>query len=313
MMPDYTELMDAETWAFIDRTNAFYPPQAIDWSISRSRETYDRMARAFHVGHPPGVNVGTTAIETPTHAIPIRIYSVERSDSSATILYFHGGGFALGGLDSHDDVCAEICAATGLTVVSVAYRLVPDHVATAALDDAIAAHDWVSVELKRPVLLAGDSAGGNIAACLANHVALLGRRPKGQVLIYPQLGADFDKGSYVTHAQAPLLSIQEVIFFQNLRAGGIDCSADLRVTPLAGDSFSHLPPTFIFTAQCDPLSSDGEAYYERLRADGVWVSWHEEEGLPHGYLRARHSVSRARAAMERIVQAILTLAGSKNA
>lgn len=308
MTPDYTRLIDAETWDFINRTNSFYPPEAVDWSIERNREVYDRMAQAFHAGRPPGIAVETTAVETPSHAIPIRIYSAEGGNGRATILYFHGGGFVLGGLDSHDDVCAEFCATTGLTVVSVDYRLAPEHKGTAALEDAIAAYGWVTAGLGHPVVLAGDSAGGNLAACLADHEGKEGRRPIGQVLIYPLLGADFDKGSYLTHAHAPLLTTRDVIYYRGMRTGGIDCSADPRFTPLAGSSFGHLPPTYVFTAQCDPLSSDGEIYCNRLRAEGVPASWHEEEGLPHSFLRARNTALRARAAMERITRALSTLA-----
>lgn len=313
MTPDYARLIDAETWAFIDRTNAFYPPEAVDWPIERNREVYDRMARAFHAGRPPGIAVETTAIETPTHMIPIRIYAAERCDDRATILYFHGGGFVLGSLDSHDDVCAELCAATGLTVVSIDYRLAPEHTGTAALEDAIAAYGWVAAGLGRPVLLAGDSAGGNLAACLAHHAGAEGHRPLGQVLIYPLLGAEFDKGSYLTHARAPLLTTQDVVAYRDMRSGGTDRSADPRFTPLAAARFGHLPPTFVFTAQCDPLSSDGETYCSRLRAEGVEAFWHEEEGLPHSFLRARNMAPRARAAMERITRALVTLAGGARA
>ena len=313
MTPDYTRLIDAETWDFINRTNAFYPPEAVDWPIERNREVYDRMAQAFHAGRPAGIAVETMVVETPSHAIPIRIYSAGHGNDRATILYFHGGGFVLGGLDSHDDVCAEFCAATGLTVVSVDYRLAPEHGGTAALEDAIAAYDWVTAGLERPVVLAGDSAGGNLAACLADHVGREGRGPIGQVLVYPLLGADIDKGSYLTHAEAPLLTTRDVLYYRDVRSGGIDCSNDPRFTPLASSSFRHLPPTVVFTAQCDPLSSDGEVYCNRLGAEGVQASWHEEVGLPHSFLRARGMSSRARAAMERITQALSALAADGQA
>ena len=125
-MADYSKLIDAETWAFIDRTNSFYPPDAVDHSVEEQRRTYDRMCREFHAGQPEGVSAETTASDTPTHAIPIRIYRNARADDAAVVLYFHGGGFILGGLDSHDDVCAEICQRTGYEVVSVDYRLVPE-------------------------------------------------------------------------------------------------------------------------------------------------------------------------------------------
>jgi acetyl esterase len=108
-MTDYSKLIDAETWAFIERTNSFYPADAVEQSVGEQRHTYDSMCRAFHAGHPQGVTATDTAIGTPTHRMPIRIYRNARPDDAAMVLYFHGGGFILGGLDSHDDVCAEIC------------------------------------------------------------------------------------------------------------------------------------------------------------------------------------------------------------
>ena len=117
-MTDYRKLIDAETWAFIERTNAYYPPDATDY-VAKQRAVYDRMCREFFAGYPEGVTADTFAIDTRTHSIPVRLYRRLNPDASATVLYFHGGGFILGGLDSHDDVCAELCARTGYDVVSV--------------------------------------------------------------------------------------------------------------------------------------------------------------------------------------------------
>jgi acetyl esterase len=184
---DYAKLIDAETWAFIERTNSWYPPDTIDYTIAEQRSIYDRMCRAFFVGYPEGVSAETTAIATPTHAIPIRIYRSATPDASAMVLYLHGGGFILGGLDSHDDVCAELCGRTGYEVVSVDYRLAPEHVHPAAFDDARAAFEWAAATYARPILLAGDSAGGNLAAALAHATRGHRHAPVGQVLIHSYL------------------------------------------------------------------------------------------------------------------------------
>jgi len=130
MATDYSTLIDDETWAFIDRINSFYPPEAVDLPIEKNREIYDRMSREFHAGHPGGVTTETTAIAGATHDIPIRIYRAETTKAAAVVLYFHGGGFILGDLDSHDDICADLCAGTGYPVVSVDYRLAPKHLDT---------------------------------------------------------------------------------------------------------------------------------------------------------------------------------------
>jgi len=305
-MTDYTKLIDAETWAFIERTNSYYPPDTIDYTIAEQREIYDRMCREFFAGYPEGVVVETSAIETPTHDIPIRIYR-SAPQPAATVLYIHGGGFILGGLDSHDDVCAELCARTGYEVVSVDYRLAPEHLHPAAFDDAMSAFAWVASTRDRPTLLCGDSAGGNLCAAVAHATRGRAKRPVGQVLIYPGLGGDRSKGSYVTHAEAPMLTMRDLEFYKHIRTGGADRAGDVTLSPLADTDFANLPPTVLITAQCDPLSSDGETYRDRIIAAGGRATWFEEPGLVHGYLRARHTVGRARESFTRIVDAIAAL------
>jgi acetyl esterase len=307
-MTDYKTLIDAETWAFIERTNSYYPPDTIDYTIEQQREIYDRMCREFFAGYPQGVTAETTAIATPTHDIPIRIYRMPApEEAAATVLYFHGGGFILGGLDSHDDVCAELCARTGHEVVSVDYRLAPEHVHPAAFDDAVSAFEWAATTYRRPILLCGDSAGGNLAAAVSHATRGHARKPVGQVLIYAGLFGDRSKGSYVTHAEAPMLTTRDIEFYKHIRTGGADRTGDITLSPLADADFAYLPPTVLITAECDPLSSDGEAYRDRIVAAGGRAYWFEEPGLVHGYLRARHMVGRARSSFTRIVDAVSAL------
>ncbi|KRB34372.1 esterase [Mesorhizobium sp. Root695] len=302
-MTDYKTLIDAETWAFIERTNSYYPPDTIDYTIAQQRGIYDRMCSEFFAGYPEGIAVETSAIATPTHDIPIRTYRSARQ-AAATVLYFHGGGFILGGLDSHDDVCAELCAGTSHEVVSVDYRLAPEHLHPAAFDDVMSAFEWAATAYRHPILLCGDSAGGNLAAAVSHATRGHPRKPIGQVLIYPGLGGDRLKGSYVTHAEAPMLTMRDLEFYKHIRTGGQDRSGDATLAPLADTDFSNLPPTVLITAQCDPLSSDGETYRDLIIAAGGRAAWFEEPGLVHGYLRARHTVGRARASFTRIAGAI---------
>ncbi|TPI24540.1 alpha/beta hydrolase [Mesorhizobium sp. B3-2-1] len=306
-MTDYKTLIDAETWAFIERTNSYYPPDTIDYTIAQQREIYDRMCREFFAGYPQGVAAETTAITTPSHNIPIRIYRNATPDHAAMVLYIHGGGFILGGLDSHDDVCAELCGRTGHEVVSVDYRLAPEHLHPAAFDDAMSAFEWAAGSYDRPVVLCGDSAGGNLCAAVAHATRGHAKKPIGQVLIYPGLGGDRSRGSYVRHAEAPMLTVRDLEFYKHIRTGGVDQTGDITLSPLADADFANLPPTVLITAECDPLSSDGEAYRDRIVAAGGRAAWFEEPGLVHGYLRARHSVGRARASFTRIVDAVATL------
>jgi acetyl esterase len=305
-MTDYKKLIDAETWAFIERTNSYYPPDTIDYTIAQQRQIYDRMCREFFAGYPEGVAVETSAIATPTHDIPIRIYR-SAPQAAATVLYVHGGGFILGGLDSHDDVCAELCARTGYEVVSVDYRLAPEHLHPAAFDDVMSAFEWAVSTYDCPILLCGDSAGGNLCAAVSHATRGHVKKPVGQVLIYPGLGGDRSRGSYVTHAEAPMLTTRDLEFYKNIRTGGLDGTGDITLSPVADADFANLPPAVLITAECDPLSSDGEAYRDRVVAAGGRAYWFEEPGLVHGYLRARHTVGRARASFTRIADAVAAL------
>jgi acetyl esterase len=306
-MTDYQKLIDAETWAFIDRTNSYYPPDTIDYTIDQQREIYNRMCREFFAGYPEGVSAETKEISLPDRKIPIRRYRAMRYDAHAMVLYLHGGGFVVGGLESHDDVCAEICHRTGYEVVSVDYRLAPEHKHPASYDDCRAAFDWAANVYDLPILLAGDSAGGNLAAAVAHHTRNHPKKPIGQVLIYPGLGGDMGRGSYIRHAEAPMLTVRDLNFYKDIRTGGKDVSKDATFAPLADRDFANLPPTIVITAGCDPLSSDGETYRDRIMAAGGKAWWHEEAGLVHGYLRARHSVARARESFSRIIDAIKAL------
>lgn len=303
-MTDYGTLIDAETWAFIERTNSFYPPETTSFTIHEQRAVYDRLCRAFFAGYPAGVTAETTAIRTPAHAVPIRIYRSATPDPAAVVLYCHGGGFILGGLDSHDDLCAELCDRTGYELVSVDYRLAPEHLHPAPLDDAIAVLEWATSNYGRPVVVVGDASGGTLAAGLSHVTRGSHNVPVGQVLVYPGLGGDVTRSSYVRHANAPMLALRDVLYYYDIRGGRPEDPTRL---PLLDTDFSRLPPTVIVTAECDPLSSDGESYRDRIRAAGGRAWWHEEPGLVHSYLRGRHMIRRAAESFARIADAVVML------
>ena len=303
--PDYATLIDAETWDFIRRTDSYYPPETATFSVDRQRDIYDTMCRAFFQGYPAGV----TATDRSFGGVPCRLYP----GAGGTVVYFHGGGFVVGGLHSHDDVCAEIRSVTGLTVVSVDYRLCPEHPHPAAYDDSVAATKAVYAEFGGPLVLAGDSAGGNLAAAVAASVGRNGGcGVVGQVLIYPGLGGDMNAGSYMTHAKAPMLSRDDVIYYMGVRfglaPGDTTRPDDVTATPLLDRDFSGLPPTLAIAAECDPLSDDCAAYAGRIAAAGGKARAVMEPGLVHGYLRARTTVGRAQESFDRITGAIAAMA-----
>lgn len=292
--PDYQSLIDAPTWDFIHRTNSSYPPDTASLSIANQRAIYDRMCRVFFRGYPEGV----TAEDRVIAGVPCRIYP----GAGPAVVYLHGGGFVVGGLHSHDDVCAEIRARTGLQVVAVDYRLSPEHLHPAALNDCCAVIRQIGAE--GPVILAGDSAGANLAAAASHLLRGSGVTILGQVLIYPGLGGDPDAGSYLIHAHAPMLTRDDVLFYKDIRHGGPPPADDPTVNPLSDSDFSGLPPTLAIAAECDPLADDAAAYAARVQAAGGRAHAVTEPGLVHGYLRARASVPRAAASFDRIITAL---------
>ncbi len=298
---DYERLIDEETWAFIRRTAESYPDDAVDLSIEDQRKVYDTMCQDFRQPRPEGVMVQ----DLSANGVPVRLYTA--GQPTRTVVYFHGGGFVVGGLDSHDDVCAEICAQTGYRVVAVDYRLCPEHVHPAQFQDCWAATNWAAEEFGDPMILAGDSAGGNLAASVAHHARGRLENILGQVLVYPGLGGDTSKGSYIEHAHAPLLTLQDIKFYETVRCGGPAPSGDPSFAPLQDTDFSSLPPTVVITADCDPLRDDGSDYCAAIQSAGGRAEWINEPGLVHGYLRARTSVKRAADSFERISIAIEAL------
>ena len=287
-MPDYSQIIDKPTWDFIRATEAHFPPDAVGLSLADQRAVYDRMCAAFRKPRPQGLPVTDLTLA----GVPCRAYGA----GPVTVVYAHGGGFVVGGLESHDDVCAEFAVAARARVVSVDYRLAPEHPHPAAYQDMLA----VARALPGPLVLAGDSAGGTLVASVAH--ALRGRADlRGLLLIYPALGGDRSRGSYVSHAEAPMLTTADVRWYAATRHGGAEPEApDVTVGALHDSDFGGLPPVVVASAACDPLADDGRDYAARITAAGGRAEWLLDEGLVHGWLRARHSVPRARAAFDRL-------------
>lgn len=300
----YETRLDPALWAYVDAVNAWYPPEIIGLPIDKQRAVYDRMSRAFHQGRPAGVKASDGLIAAAGRDILVRRYQRAGKAAKAMVVYYHGGGFILGGLESHDDICAELCDGTGFDVLSVDYRLAPEHLHPAAFDDAVTAFEWAAAATDLPLVLCGESAGGNLAAAVAQATRNHARAAIGQVLIYPELGGDESAGSYVEHAEAPLLSVADIAFYHDVRSARRQSLDDPTFSPLRDTDFSDLPPTVIVTAECDPLSSDGEIYRDRILASGGKARWHEEPRLVHSFLRARTTVPAAAEAFARIVAAV---------
>jgi len=283
---------DPEVLRFIEETDAVYPAEANTASAEDSRYYYDLLCDAFRKPRPDGVET----VDEEVEGVPVRHYRLLGGDPSGCILYLHGGGFVVGSLESHDDVCAELCDQTGFDVVAADYRLAPEHVYPDQLDDTHAVWTFVQERYQKTVV-AGDSAGGNLAAALCLRMRRLGGpMPGGMVLIYPGLGGDKSLDSYTENANAPMLSTRDCHFYFDLYSGSDQdkVQTDPELAPLQAAEFSGLPPTFVVSADIDPLRDDGRVFVERLQETGQFAEWRNEPELVHGYLRARHSSKRAR-------------------
>jgi acetyl esterase len=209
------------------------------------------------------------------------------------VIYFHGGGFVFGSPDTHALVTAALAARIPAAVVSVDYRLAPEHRFPAAFDDCYAALDRVAEAAgeygidPRRIAVAGDSAGANLAAAVALAARdRRGPRLSAQALVYGIFDTDFDRPSYREHADAPFLTRAAMIDFVGIYLGGPTASDDPYVAPMAAASHAGLPPTFIAAAGIDPLRDDSADYADRLRGAGVAVAHRCAPDLIHGYLRA---------------------------
>lgn len=317
--PDYELLIDQEVWAFIRDTHDVYANTATSAesdskpSVTEQRQLYNALCRKFARAVPASVSFSDSSICTPEWTVPIRRYSTDYRPAHALLMYFHGGGFVLGDLNSHHEICAELCAATHMPVTSVDYRLSPEHKHPAAFYDCI--ESILHEAAQNPdlsLILCGDSAGANLAAAAAHQLrqSPIASRIVGQLLIYPELGGNREAGSYLYHADAPMLSSAEIEDFLLARAAGELPINDVRFSPLQDSDFTRLPKTVVFVAECDPLADDGRNYCDAITGAGGSAKLHYEKGLVHGYLRARYSCARAAASFQAMIDELNSIAVS---
>jgi acetyl esterase len=217
---------------------------------------------------------------------PARLY-VPRGEGGGLLLLFHGGGFVVGDLDTHDNTCRFLAAHSGARVLAVDYRRAPEHRFPAAADDAWAAFLDAVERAPDPdrVAVGGDSAGGNLAAGVAQRAAAEGGPgPAFQLLFYPWLDLSSKRGSYRLFGDGFFLTEGELDWYASHYLGGADDALDARCSPLLGDVGAAVAPAHIVTAGFDPLRDEGEEYAERLRAAGVHVTLRREAGLIHGFV-----------------------------
>lgn len=309
----YATLEDAGIRQFMMACDEAYPADAIDLPVASQRKLYDALCSRFSMPYPPGLSV----IDDRVDGVALRVYRPDTADNPPLLIYLHGGGFVVGNLDSHASICAEIADQAGVGVIAVDYRLAPEHRFPAAFDDC-----WAAVAASRRLaadhrldaarlVIAGDSAGGNLTAATCLRARDCGGPTiRGQVLIYPGLGGDMTKGSYIQHAQAPGLPAEDIHFYHESYLGppAHPNHANKYAVPLLETDYSRLPPAFIVAAEWDPLRDDAFDYAARLKAAGGVAHVRHEPLLVHAFLRARHMSDPAAESFAAITAAARSLA-----
>ncbi|WP_431032584.1 alpha/beta hydrolase [Streptomyces sp. P6-2-1] len=232
---------------------------------------------------------------TYADGVPVRIYTPDEAERHGLLLYFHGGAFFLGSLDTHDHLARSLAEATGLKVVSVGYRRAPEHAFPAGLDDCWTAVRRAAAARERlgwdggTFAVAGDSSGGTFAAAVAARAHDEGwDLITHQVLYYPSLDLDFDEERYASLRENAVGNGLETAGLKPFNAFYVDSGADPadpRVSPAKRADLSGLPPALVVTAECDPLRDEGEAYGRRLADAGVEAKVRRYAGAGHGFVQ----------------------------
>jgi acetyl esterase len=252
--------------------------------------------------------------------VPVRVYTPHAAigGDAPLLVWLHGGGWVIGDLDTADAVARALANRSGAVVVSVGYRLAPEHKAPAALDDALAALTWavenaelLGVDASR-VAVGGDSAGGNLAAVLCQRVRdEYGPDIDFQLLVYPVVDCTLSQPSIEENAEGYFLTKETVAWFVGHYLGGVD-PMDPSVSPLYADSFAGLPPALVITAEFDPLRDEGEAYAAAMREAGVAVESVRYDGQVHGFFAMAALLDDAKLAIDRAGAAVrAALAGAR--
>ena len=283
--------LDLATQVLASLEERFAPPTALDADAAQLRREADRV---MPIGMPKRTDVYVTDRTIPGpdgNTIAIRVYQRLNGDSDRpAIVYFHGGGWVVGNLDTHDGTCRYIAASAGCVVVSVDYRLAPEHPFPAAPEDSIAAYAWVlehapqlGIDPER-VGVMGDSAGGNLAAVVAQQAAPRGlTRPKLQCLVYPATDMSLDSPSHHAFAKGFVLSHESMVYFRNAYSADPDDWVDPMMAPIRATDLSGLSPALVYTAGFDPLRDEGRAYAAALTEAGVSVTERCYHDRVHGF------------------------------
>ncbi|MBE7369232.1 alpha/beta hydrolase [Ramlibacter pallidus] len=280
-------------------THTLAPPDA---------RAFYRERRTFTQPDPPEVGaVRDLEAQSPAGPIPLRSYRPAGVSAEAllpVLVYYHGGGWVIGDLDTHDVLCRQLCNFSGCAVVAVDYRLAPEHRFPAALDDAVAAARWVranaatlKVDAAR-VAVGGDSAGGNLAAAVALVAREQGDLPLSfQLLVYPATDQRRGAPSHTTNGQGYLLTRDSMDYYHDHYIADRSQDLDWRASPLLHADHGNLPPAFVLVAGFDPLRDEGVAYAAKLSAAGTQATLVNFERQIHGFITMGRVIDEANVAV----------------
>jgi acetyl esterase/lipase len=264
---------------------------------------------------PPGPDLEVQPLEMPTPAgtVAARLYR-PREGPLPALLWFHGGGFAIGSVAESDADCRHLAALSGCAILSVEYRLAPEHPFPAGLEDCMATTSWVVAHAgglgldPSRIGVGGDSAGGNLAACVARIARERGGPPlRFQLLVYPITDlASLDTLSYLANADGFYLSRRSMEYFRDQYVPDAASRTDPSVSPLRAADLRGLPPAFVVTAEFDPLRDEGDAYARRLQDAGVAVTHRRYDGMIHGFFSMHTHLDRGKQVMRDAAEALRT-------
>lgn len=304
--------VDPQMQAVLERAAKSALPPYYSVSAVEARRLYKETRAALYPPVPEVEAVRELAARGPAGPIPLRLYRGLGTAAGAlpVLVYFHGGGWTIGDLDTHDIVCRTLANRARCAVIAVDYRMGPEHKFPAAVEDCIAATRWVAeqgaalgVDAAR-IAVGGDSAGGNLATVVAISLRDAGGPPLAfQALVYPATDQRMDSASHAKFGEGYLLTRNNMLWFRDNYLAPADYE-DWRASPIRAADLARLPPAHIITAGYDPLVDEGRAYSDRLVAAGVPVLYECFEGMAHGFLTMGGVVAAANHALYRLAQSL---------
>jgi acetyl esterase len=290
--------IDPQAKAYLDRMAALGVPPTEQQTPAEARAMAEERAAALF-----GPSDDVHAVEDlDVGGVPIRLYAPSTDLDAPIVVYFHGGGWVIGSLDTHDGLARALANRTGCRVAAVDYRLAPEHRFPAAVDDCWTVTRWAFDQAAR-VAVAGDSAGGNLAAVMALRARDAGLALAHQALVYPVIDHRFDTASYAANADGYGLTLAGMRWYWDRYLGGAD-GAHPDASPLRAASVAGVAPALVLVCGLDPLRDEGVAYAERLRAAGVPVEVSEYRDMIHGFLRMSAVIDRSRQAQDEVARAL---------